>query len=98
LGAEPIDPAANRCLNPGSALCNFPYLFPNSQKVPPGSYQASVLSGENAPYYQNGNTLLEPDYTWGSRIANAPPNNPYPPYVNWQYTVDTNLGLTKIWG
>jgi len=98
LGAESIDPAANRCLNPTSALCNFPFLFPNSQKVPPGSYQAAVLAGENAPYYQNGYTLLQPDYSWGSRVANAPPNNPYPGYVNWQYTVDTNLGLTKIWG
>ena len=47
LGAESVDPAANRCLNPGSALCNFPYLFPNAQKVPPGSYQARVLAGEN---------------------------------------------------
>ena len=57
-----------------------------------------MLAGENAPYYQSGYTLLEPDYSWGSRIANPPPNNPYPGFGNWQYTVDTNLGLTKIWG
>ncbi len=98
LGATPIDAAANRCNTPGSALCSFPYLFPNAQKVPPGSYQEKVLLGEAAPYYQNGYTLLEPDYTWGSRIANAPPNNPYPGFVNWQYTIDSNLALTKIWG
>ena len=94
---EPINPAANRCNTPGSALCNFPYLYPNALKVPPG-FETRVLTAENAPYYQNGYLLLEPDYTWGSRISGPPPNNPYPPFINWQYTVDTNLALTKIWG
>ena len=98
LGSEPIDAAANRCNTPGSALCNFPFLYPDSLNVPKGSYQEKVLLGENAPYYKNGVLLLQPDYTWGSRIANPPPNNNYPPFVNWQYTVDANLALTKIWG
>ncbi len=96
LGSEPIDAAANRCNT--ADLCNFPFLYPNAEKVPKGSYQEKVLLGENAPYYKNGMLLLQPDYTWGSRIANPPPNNNYPPFVNWQYTVDANLALTKIWG
>ena len=97
LGSEPINPAANRCNTAGSALCDFPFLYPNALKVTPGSYQEKVLLGENAPYYKNGYLLLQPNYTWGSRISNAPPNNNYPPFINWQYTLDTNLALTKIW-
>ncbi|MEP6716217.1 MAG: carboxypeptidase regulatory-like domain-containing protein [Terriglobia bacterium] len=96
LGSEPISPAANRCNSP--ELCAFPFLFPNAQNVTKGSYQEKVLIGENAPYFKDGQMLLQPNYTWGSRIANAPPNNNYPPFVNWQYTVDSNLAMTKIWG
>jgi len=95
LGSVAIDSVANRC-NVG--LCNFPELFPNAENVPAGSYQAKVLAGSNAPYYKNGQVLLAPDYSWGSRIANAPPNNNYPPFVNWQYTADTNIAITKVWG
>ncbi len=97
-GAEPISPAANRCNIPGSPLCNFPYLYPNALKVPPGSFEEKVLLGENAPYYKNGYLLLQPQYSWGSRISGAPPNTPYPGFICWQYTIDTNLALTKIWG
>jgi len=98
-GSEPIDAAANRCNTPGSALCSFPNLYPQALKVPPG-YETKVLIGENAPYYNQttGYLLLAPQDSWGSRIANAPPNNPYPGFICWQYTIDTNLSLTKIWG
>jgi len=95
LGSEPISEAANRCNTPG--LCDYPFLYPKAGKVPPGSYQEKVLLGEKAPYYKDGMLLLQPNYTWGSRISGAPPNNNYPPFVNWQYTVDANLSLTKIW-
>ena len=96
LGSEPIDASANRCNSPG--LCDYPFLYPNALNVPKGTYQEKVLIGENAPYYKNGRLLLQPVYTWGSRISNPPPNNNYPPFVNWQYTIDSNLALTKIWG
>jgi hypothetical protein len=94
LGSIAINAAADRCT---VGLCNFPELFPNAENVPAGSYQAQVLAGSNAPYYRNNHVYLAPDYSWGSRIANAPPNNAYPPFVNWQYTVDTNIALTKVW-
>ncbi len=94
LGTVPVDAAANRC-NVG--LCNFPELFPNSLNIIKGSYQDKVLSAMNAPWYVNGQALLQPDYTWGTRIADPPPNNNYPPFLNWQYTHDVNLAVTKVW-
>jgi len=95
LGSIPINSAANRCT---VGLCDFPYLFPDAEKIPPDTYQAKVLSASNAPYYKNGTVLLAPDYTWGTRVANPPPNNNYPPFLNWQYTHDVSIALTKVWG
>jgi hypothetical protein len=94
LGTVPISPAANRC-NVG--LCDFPVLHPDANIVPPGSYQEKVLAGSEAPYFVDGRVLLAPNYTWGSRVANPPPNNNYPPFLNWQYTNDINISLTKVW-
>jgi Carboxypeptidase regulatory-like domain/TonB-dependent Receptor Plug Domain len=95
LGSVPINTVANRC-NVG--LCDFPLLHSNAGIVPPGSYQDKVLAGSEAPYYVNGRILLAPNYTWGGRIANPPPNNNYPAFLNWQYTNDVNISLTKLWG
>ncbi len=96
-GAVPADASANRCNTPGSALCNFPYLYPNALKVPAGSYQEKVALAANSGYYKDGYILIQPQYTWGSRISGAPPNNPYPGFLCWQYSIDNNLALTKIW-
>ena len=94
LGTVPVSPVANRC---SVGLCDFPLLHPDSGIVPPGSYQDKVLTASEAPYYEDGRVLLAPNYSWGGRISNAPPNNNYPPFLNWQYTNDINIGLTKVW-
>jgi len=94
LGTVPISPSANRC-NVG--LCDFPLLHPDSGIVPPGSYQDKVLAASAAPYYKDGRILLAPNYSWGARIANSPPNNNYPGFLNWQYTNDINVSITKVW-
>lgn len=96
LGTVASDPASNRCTALGT--CNFPELFPDSLDITKGSYQDKVLTATKAPFYVNGVAELQPDYTWGNRIANPPPNNYYPPYLNWQYTIDSNVSITKVWG
>jgi hypothetical protein len=94
LGTVASDADSNRC---NIGLCNFPELFPNSLDIQKGSYQDKVLTAMKAPFYVNGVALLQPDYTWGSRIADPPPNNYYPPYLNWQYTHDVAIAVTKVW-
>jgi hypothetical protein len=94
LGTVPVSPVANRC-NVG--LCDFPLLHPDAGIIPQGSYQDKVLAGSDAPYYVNGRILLAPNYSWGNRISNAPPNNNYPAFLNWQYTNDVSVSLTKLW-
>ena len=42
--------------------------------------------------------LLPPTFTWGNRVANAPPNLSYPAWLNLNRTHDFSLSLTKVWG
>ncbi|HEV3217109.1 MAG TPA: carboxypeptidase-like regulatory domain-containing protein [Vicinamibacterales bacterium] len=95
LGNVPIDPSANR-YNVG--LGDFPTLYPNNGAVDPSFYQAKVLAAMKAPYYVNGSILMAPNFSWGTRIANPPPNNAYPPFLCMQNTKDLALSITKLWG
>ncbi|PWU08393.1 MAG: hypothetical protein C5B51_07875 [Terriglobia bacterium] len=96
FGFVPDTAWGNRCLV-SSALCDYPELFPDSLKILQGSYQDTVLKAMNAPWYKNGVALLQPQYRWGSRIANAPPSIAYPGFLDWNYTIDAALSLTKVW-
>jgi hypothetical protein len=96
FGFVPDTAWANRCLV-SAALCNYPELFPNSLNIIPGSYQDKVLTAMNARFYKNGVALLQPQYTWGSRIANPPPSIAYPGFLDWNYTIDAAVSVTKIW-
>jgi hypothetical protein len=95
LGNVPMSPNTNRN---AVGLGNFPLLYPNNGLVPEGSYQEKVLKTMNAPYYINGRVEMAPTYVWGNRIANAPPNNAYPPFLCMQNTHDVAIGVTKLWG
>ncbi|MFB3779038.1 MAG: carboxypeptidase regulatory-like domain-containing protein [Bryobacteraceae bacterium] len=95
-GAIPNTIYGNRCaLN--DALCNFPQLFPDSLKIIPGSFQEKALKATNVPWFKDGVALLQPQYSWGSRIANAPPNIAYPGFLCWNYTLDAALAVSKVW-
>ena len=44
-----------------------------------------------------------PSFTWGSRVSNAnpnyaPPNTPFPGFLNINATDDVSISLTKVWG
>jgi hypothetical protein len=95
LGNVPMSPNTNRN---AVGLGNFPLLYPNNGLVPEGSYQEKVLKTMNAPYYIDGRVEMAPSYVWGNRIANAPPNNAYPPFLCMQNTHDVAIGVTKLWG
>jgi hypothetical protein len=95
LGNVPMSPVTNRN---AVGLGDFPLLYPNNGLVPEGSYQEKVLKTMNAPYYINGRVEMAPTYVWGNRIANAPPNNAYPPFLCMQNTHDVAIGVTKLWG
>ena len=54
--------------------------------------------------FQDGIIWLPPTFTWGSRVTTAggttlaPPNNPYPGFLNFNQTQDVSMSLTKVVG
>jgi hypothetical protein len=80
-----------------NGLGAFPTLYPDPV-VPAGTFQEKVLKAMNTPLYRNGRLELPPQFSWGNRIGNSPPNTLYPGFVCWQRTSDIAVSLTKLWG
>ncbi len=90
-----MNPAGNR-LNVG--LANIPYLFPNANVIDPSYYAFEALSGVSPPNFVDGRVVVPPSFAWGNRISNAPPNTPFPGFLNINATDDVVISLTKVWG
>ena len=95
LGNAPITDASNRN---NIGLADFPYLFPNAGVVSTDMYQYKAMNAANAPALVGNIILTPPQFSWGSRIANAPLNNAYPTFLCGQDTKDLALSITKLWG
>jgi outer membrane receptor protein involved in Fe transport len=95
LGAPIVTEQANRC-NVG--LCDIPFLYPNFGVMDPETYQYKLMQALGVPYFVNGQLLLMPQYSWGSRVANAPPNLQYPNFTNINRTNDVTISATKVTG
>ena len=93
LGSPIVTDKMNRC-NVG--LCDIPFLYPNFGVVPTQGYQQQILSRMNVPYLVNNTLMLMPQYSWGNKIANPPPNLLYPAYTNINRTNDVSISATKV--
>ena len=85
----------NRC---AVGLCDFPLLYPDAGIVPTGTYQEKALSATGTPFYVNGRVTMAPTYTWGNRVANPPPNNTYPVFLDMVRTNVLAVSVTKLAG
>lgn len=94
--AIPMNPNSNR----DNVFPGLPMLYPNANAFDSGYYVTDALNGmePTPPAWVGGNLLLPPVFTWGSRIANAPPNVPFPAYFNVNATQDLAVSLTKVMG
>ena len=61
-------------------------------------YEYKTLERMAPPFWQNGQIMLPPAFSWGNRIANGPPNIAYPAWLNLNRTTDVAVSLTKVWG
>ena len=62
------------------------------------SYAYKVLSANDVPFWDGTSINLPPVFNWGGRIANAPPNQRYPGWLNINRTQDVAISLTKVAG
>jgi Carboxypeptidase regulatory-like domain/TonB-dependent Receptor Plug Domain len=87
--------ATNRC---NYGLCDIPLLFPKAGVVPPDTWDYAIIQKTGSPFFVNGEVLLPPDFTWGSRITNQPPNLEYRNNIDFVRTHDVAGSITKLMG
>jgi hypothetical protein len=96
IGSETITPSSNKN-NVG--LGGLPMLYPDAGVLEPRFNAYRVLTAVAPPWFQDGTSYALPNFSWGNRIANAPPNTrDYGCCLNVNRTQDLSASLTKIVG
>jgi hypothetical protein len=95
--ALPMNPGSNR-YNIG--LGGLPMLFPDANKFPADYYATKALNAMSPapPAWVDGDFVKTPQFSWGGRVGNAPPNTPFPGYFNVNATQDFSISMTKVMG
>jgi hypothetical protein len=93
----PVNPSANRTTAGFGAI---PYLFPNATVIDPYTFAYEVLSRSQSPVWDGTRVLGAPAFTWGTRIANAPPNHqgPFGNFILDTRVQTANGSITKVAG
>ena len=91
----PMSPASDKR---SVGLGDLPMLFPDGIKMDSRYYEYEQLTKINTPMFQDGTILLPPTFNWGNRVANGPPNLPYPAWLNYNRTQDISISMTKVTG
>jgi hypothetical protein len=92
----PMNPISNRN---NAGLGNLPMLFPDALTLDTRYYAYRVLERMKPPFWVNGQLQITPtSFSWGNRIAFAPPNMTYPGFLNINATKDVAISLTKVAG
>jgi hypothetical protein len=94
-GALPTNTNWNRA---SVGLGSLPFLFPNANVINPEYYAYTVFEDVRPPIWDGTRLQAMPNFGWGGRIANAPPNMPFPGFLNVNRTWDMSISLTKLAG
>jgi hypothetical protein len=99
-GAMAMAPNSNRR---AAGLDGLPTIFPESSfAIDPSYYAYQQMQQVSPPWFVDVNgtkmALLTPNFTWGSLISPAPPNVPFPGFINFNVTHDFSLSITKVAG
>ena len=93
--ALPMNPIGNRIT---AGLGGLPMLFPDALALNPRYYAYRRARADAAADVAGRPLLKTPNFTWGGRVANAPPNIPFPGFLNINATDDISISLTKLRG
>jgi len=93
--AFPMNDIANLS---NAGLGGLPFLFPDAGVIDPSYFAFEALNGIRPPIWDGTRISMPPSFAWGTRIANAPPNTPFPGYLNVNKTNDVSISLTKLSG
>jgi hypothetical protein len=77
----------------------FPMLFPDAGIIDTQFYSFDRLTADAPPWFRDGRSFMLPNFSWGNRIANSPPNmRDYGCCLNTNQTHDLTISATKIMG
>jgi hypothetical protein len=93
--AVPFGPNSDRRT---TGLADLPMLFPDANVINPAYYVYNAFERLSPPFWDGTRAWLPPVFAYGSRIANAPPNNGITSYVNTNVTDDFAVSVTKVMG
>ena len=91
--AIPMDTVASL---QGAGLTGLPQLFPNSGVLNKSYYAYGAMQTLKSPIWNGTQMSLVPNFSWGGRVANAPPNVPFPGWLNTNQDYDINISVTKV--
>ena len=99
ITGDPVNPISNR-LNAGFG--GIPYLFPDATIISPSTISYQILNhlGSKTTIWDGTRAQAAPTFTWGSRVANSPPNNsaPFNNFILDTVSENANLTLTRLQG
>ena len=78
-------------------LGDIPFIFPEASVIDNRYFVYSLLNRSGSPMWDGSRVLLVPSFSWGNRVANAPPNIGFPSQ-NQASSTDVSISLTKVAG
>ncbi|HUI56563.1 MAG TPA: carboxypeptidase-like regulatory domain-containing protein [Bryobacteraceae bacterium] len=96
VSSLPMDKVASLS---GAGLSALPQLFPNSGTLSSSYYAYQAMQSLKPPIWDGTKMNLVPSVnSWGNRIANGPPNFPFPGWLNTNQNNDYVGSVTKVKG
>ena len=93
--AIPMGPTSDRR---SVGLQNLPLLFPDANVINPNYYAFDAFDMVKPDFWDGDRAWLPPVFSWGTRVANAPPSVGITSYLNTNVTQDIAVSLTKVAG
>ena len=93
--AVPMGPSSDRR---SVGLENLPLLFPDANIINPEYYAHKAFGMVSPDFWDGTRAWLPPVFSWGNRVANAPPSVGITSYLNTNVTQDIAVSLTKVMG
>jgi hypothetical protein len=92
-----VSPAANRFQ---AGFGDIPYLFPDAVRLSQNTWSYEVINRLNSTMWDGTRVVAPPQFQWGNRVTNAPPNNvgPFGNFILHNRTYNLNVTLTKVQG
>ena len=79
-----------------AGLGALPSLFPDAGVINPDYYAFQALETNKPPIWDGQRIRAVPSFGWGGRVGFAPPNFPFPGYLNINRSQDLSISLTKV--